>query len=74
MPGSEPTSRGVLTLLDAGAALATPSFQRSFAWRREYIEEYWTDLRRALDADGGPTDYFRGLVVLDDSDEIQDGQ
>jgi hypothetical protein len=54
--------------------LKTPPFQRSFAWGRAEIDDYWTDLRRAIDASGGPADYFLGLVVLDDADHIQDGQ
>lgn len=74
MPGSSPTRHGILELLDAREALVTPAFQRSFAWERTHIDEYWTDLKRALDARGGPTDYFLGLIVLDNSHQIQDGQ
>lgn len=75
MPASQPVNRGILELLDlANPALATPAFQRSFAWAQDQVDDYWRDLKRAIDATGGPDDYFLGLLVLDDSDQIQDGQ
>jgi hypothetical protein len=70
----DPERKGILELLDSKDPLKTPPFQRSFAWERQEVDDYWTDLRRALDASGGATDYFLGLVVLDDKEHIQDGQ
>jgi hypothetical protein len=68
-----PDRQGILALLDHGSKLKTPSFQRTFAWTGQQVDEYWTDLRRVLDVQ--PIDeYFLGLVVLDTADEIQDGQ
>jgi hypothetical protein len=68
-----PDRKGILELLDFGSDLETPPFQRTFAWGRQQIDEFWTDLRRALDQQ--PTDeYFLGLVVLDTASKIQDGQ
>lgn len=68
-----PDRKGILELLDYGSDLETPPFQRTFAWGRQQIDEFWTDLRRALDAQ--PSDeYFLGLVVLDTTNQIQDGQ
>lgn len=72
LPG--PQQKGILLLLDSAEPLATPPFQRSFAWERAEVDDYWHDLRRALDTSGGPRDYFLGLVVLDDGSRIQDGQ
>ncbi len=73
MPTPQPDRKGILELLDAGT-LRTPAFQRSFAWEKAHVDEYWGDLRHALDTPGGPGDYFLGLVVLDATDHIQDGQ
>lgn len=68
-----PDRKGILELLDFGSDLETPPFQRTFAWKRQQIDEFWTDLRRALD--NQPADeYFLGLVVLDTANQIQDGQ
>lgn len=68
-----PDRKGILQLLDFESDLETPPFQRTFAWGRQQIDEFWTDLRRALDQQ--PTDeYFLGLVVLDTKNQIQDGQ
>jgi hypothetical protein len=73
MPPTAPDRKGILELLDHGSNLTTPAFQRTFAWARQQIDEFWTDLKRALDAQ--PTDeYFLGLIVLDTTDQIQDGQ
>ncbi len=72
LPG--PKKTGILELLDSKEPLATPPFQRSFAWGLSQVDDYWSDLRRALDADGGPTEYFLGLIVLDDKGHIEDGQ
>jgi hypothetical protein len=53
--------------------LETPPFQRTYAWAGQQIDEFWTDLKGALDRQ--PTDeYFLGLVVLDTTNQIQDGQ
>lgn len=73
MPSTVPDRKGILELLDHGSNLKTPAFQRTFAWARQQVDEFWTDLSRALDAQ--PTDeYFLGLIVLDTADQIQDGQ
>lgn len=69
-----PAKRGILELLDFDSSLKTPVFQRSFAWRNAQVDDMWTDLKRALDAPKGPDEYFLGLLVLDESDQIQDGQ
>lgn len=71
---SQPKREGILAFLDFNSHLKTPVFQRTFAWEKPQINDYWTDLRRALDAPKGPDDYFLGLVVLDNADQIQDGQ
>jgi hypothetical protein len=70
----EPERKGILELLDSTEPLTTPPFQRTFAWDRPEVDDYWSDLKRALDTTGGPTDYFLGLIVLDDKRHIQDGQ
>ena len=73
MSSTAPDRKGILELLDHGSNLTTPAFQRTFAWARQQIDEFWTDLTRALDAQ--PTDeYFLGLIVLDTTNQIQDGQ
>lgn len=59
----DPKRMGILELLDSKAPLKTPPFQRSFAWSRQEINDYWIDLLAAIDTTGGPTDYFLGLVV-----------
>jgi len=74
MPLPDPERRGILELLDSSKPLKTPPFQRSFAWARPEVDDFWSDLRRALDATGGPSDYFLGLIVLDNKEHIQDGQ
>jgi hypothetical protein len=71
---SPPTKKGILELLDFNSSLKTPVFQRSFAWRRAQVDDMWDDLKRAVDAPNGPEEYFLGLIVLDDKDQIQDGQ
>ena len=68
-----PERKGILTLLDHDSNLKTPAFQRTFAWGRQQVHEFWTDLSRALDAQPSD-DYFLGLIVLDTTDQIQDGQ
>lgn len=74
MPTSAPESKGILELLDFSNTLKTPAFQRSFAWEGGQVDDFWNDLERALDTPTGPEDYFLGLIVLDDTDQIQDGQ
>jgi hypothetical protein len=69
-----PVRKGILEFLDFNSSLKTPAFQRSYAWEKLQINDYWNDLRRALDAPSGPAEYFLGLMVLDDKDEIEDGQ
>lgn len=74
VPTSAPERKGILEFLDFNNALQTPAFQRSFAWGRAQVDDFWNDLKRALDASTGPEEYFLGLMVLDDSDQVQDGQ
>jgi hypothetical protein len=69
-----PDAKGVLQLLGFDYALKTPSFQRSYAWEKHQVDDYWNDLKRALDHTGGTAAYFLGLMVFDSADEIQDGQ
>jgi hypothetical protein len=66
--------RGILQLLDHGSELKVPFFQRSFAWENDQVREYWDDLKLALDRDGGSSEHFLGLLVVDTSSHIQDGQ
>lgn len=57
----------------SGASFAVPQFQREYAWEREDVEEFWSDLRRGLDDDT----YFLGLVILTGTEAqkaIVDGQ
>jgi hypothetical protein len=70
----QPKRIGILELLDSSAPLKTPPFQRSFAWAKQQVDDYWGDLLRAIDASGGPDEYFLGLLVLDNGGHIQDGQ
>jgi hypothetical protein len=69
-----PERSGLLELLDHHSHLKTPVFQRSFAWAKHQVDDYWGDLLRAASASPAPEDYFLGLVVLDEANEIQDGQ
>lgn len=71
---AELRDNGILELLDHGSSLKIPPFQRSFAWEEDQVNEYWSDLKRALGRDGGPADYFLGLIVVDEQSQIQDGQ
>ena len=73
-PTMDPTRLGLIKLLDPDHPLETPHFQRSYAWTEKEVGEYWTDLKAALDASGGPADYFMGLIVVDRNRRIQDGQ
>ena len=57
-------------------SLEVPFYQRSYAWQREQVSEFWTDLRTAF-SEGEP--YFLGTLVLTHKDEssshtIIDGQ
>jgi hypothetical protein len=47
--------------LIADRTLAVPVYQRSYAWGREEVSEFWSDLKRALDE--GYAEYFMGTVV-----------
>ena len=73
-PPRDPKRVSLIRLLDPDEPLKTPYFQRSYAWTYKEVNDYWDDLKAALDADGGPADYFMGLIVFDDSRRIQDGQ
>lgn len=57
--------------------LRVPSFQRSYAWEKEHVEDYWNDIKRAMNEGDG--DYFVGSLVLSEVDkedvlEVVDGQ
>ena len=72
---THPESRGLLELLDHGFSLKTPAFQRSYAWEKSNVRDFWKDIVRAVDLSGEtPAECFLGLVVLDMKSEIQDGQ
>ena len=53
--------RGIATELKE-RLLAVPVYQRSFAWTKEQVAEFWTDLRDALASN--PPEYFLGTIVL----------
>jgi hypothetical protein len=44
----------------SGYRFSVPEFQREYAWEKEDVEEFWSDLRRGLDDDF----YFLGLIIL----------
>lgn len=70
----DPRRLGISQLLEPDHPLKIPHFQRSYAWKTKHVKEFWDDLKAALDASGGPVDYFMGLVVIDADRRIQDGQ
>jgi hypothetical protein len=71
----DPRKLGISQLLEPDHPLKLPHFQRSYAWKeKRQVQEYWDDLREALEARGGPLDYFMGLVVIDADRRIHDGQ
>ena len=72
MASSEPKRDGILRVVDA--VLYNPGLPTLICVEQAHIDEYWTDLQRALDTPGESADYFLGLVVLDHSNQIQDGQ
>ena len=69
-----PLEARISRLLNPDHPLKTPHFQRSYAWEDKQVDEYWDDLKAALDADNGPLEYFMGLIVVDANRRIQDGQ
>jgi hypothetical protein len=70
-----PRRLGISQLLEPDHPLTLPHFQRSYAWKeKRQVQEYWDDLKSALDGQGGPLDYFMGLVVIDSDRRIHDGQ
>jgi Protein of unknown function DUF262/Protein of unknown function (DUF1524) len=70
-----PRRLGISQLLEPDHPLKLPRFQRSYAWKeKRQVKEYWDDLKSALDGQGGPLDYFMGLVVIDSDRRIHDGQ
>ncbi len=57
--------------------ISVPIYQRSYAWTKEEISEYWEDLRSAF-AEGTP-EYFMGTIVFTQKDDggrhsVIDGQ
>jgi hypothetical protein len=71
-----PELKSVEQLLTGDARYAVPTYQRSFAWGQDEIEELWEDISSA--ATRGDRDYFLGTLVLHKRDgapqEIIDGQ
>jgi uncharacterized protein with ParB-like and HNH nuclease domain len=52
---------GIASVLSS-AEYSVPIYQRSYAWKETAVEDFWDDLRQALDA--GDPDYFLGTLVL----------
>lgn len=52
---------GIATALSS-SEYRVPTYQRSYAWKDTAVEDFWDDLRQALDA--GDPDYFLGTLVL----------
>jgi uncharacterized protein with ParB-like and HNH nuclease domain len=56
--------------------LTVPTNQRSYAWEKDSVEDYWNDIIKAIDEQAD--DYFIGSIVLSKSDgdalEVVDGQ
>jgi len=55
---------------------AVPRYQRSYAWEKEQLNDFWSDMERSISAGG---DYFLGSFVLSNEDQadyvsIIDGQ
>ncbi len=72
---NDPRRLGISQLLEPDHPLTLPHFQRSYAWnQKSQVQEYWDDLKSAMDTSDGPIDYFMGLIVIDADRRIQDGQ
>jgi len=56
---------GIATAL-ASAEYRVPTYQRSYAWKETQVQDFWDDLRQAMDA--GDPDYFLGTLVLTTGD------
>lgn len=56
--------------------LSVPIYQRSYAWTRDEVSEFWSDLKSAFNE--GASEYFLGTIVLTKKDEVSstiiDGQ
>ncbi|HZO97029.1 MAG TPA: DUF262 domain-containing HNH endonuclease family protein [Gaiellaceae bacterium] len=66
--------KGIGALLNE-ATFAVPTYQRSYAWKVDEIDDYWSDLQGALAAN--EPDYFIGSLVLTRNGErlvVIDGQ
>jgi Protein of unknown function DUF262/Protein of unknown function (DUF1524) len=46
-----------------------PRYQRSYAWKKEEVREFWDDINRAIDEDA--SEYFLGTVVFSGGDLSQ---
>jgi len=66
-----PTAKGIAELFDTSSPLTTPLIQRSYAWREKEVADYWRDLS---DARTRGRYHFLGLIVVDQSRRIHDGQ
>lgn len=56
LSAAAPTAASLLS----GATFEVPIYQREYAWTSDEIEEFWEDLRGAVDNDS----YFLGLLIL----------
>ena len=57
--------------------LKVPPSQREYRWKQEHVQDLYTDIRKALDAEKGPEEYFLGSIVSINSGGtimIYDGQ
>lgn len=57
----------------SGYRFSVPQFQREYAWDKDDVDEFWSDLRRGLEEDS----YFLGLIILTGTGkdkDVVDGQ
>ena len=57
--------------------LMVPPSQREYRWKVEHAEDLFTDIRKAMDSEKGPEEYFLGSIVsitMSDTIMIYDGQ
>lgn len=55
--------------------LTVPPNQRSYAWEKEHVTDFWDDITRAIE--NNESDYFLGSIVLNKGErslEVVDGQ
>ena len=56
-----PDLKTIEQLFTADAVFTVPSYQRSYAWGPDEIEELWDDLTGSVPR---PGEYFLGTIVL----------